>query len=268
MGKVFIVGAGPGDPELLTLKAYRVLKTADVILYDRLVNEEILSLRKKDCKLVYVGKEDGKHTLPQEEINRLLLFYARACERVVRLKGGDPFIFGRGAEEALFLEKHGIPYEFVPGVSSFYAVPEYAGIPLTFRGLSSSFVVVTGHETVGKEKYVDWKAFKDVDTIVVLMGVKNRQRIARELIEAGRSPYEPVAFIERGTTDRQRTVVTTLGEVAENPPPVSPPAVIVIGKVVGLKEKLSAFNETHAREEFHGKLDEPAERPATGHPLI
>jgi len=270
MGKVFIVGAGPGDPELLTLKAYRVIASADVILYDRLIKEEILSLRKKDCKLVYVGKEDGKHTLPQEEINRLLLFYAKVYDRVVRLKGGDPFIFGRGGEEALFLEKHGIPYEFVPGVSSFYAVPEYAGIPLTFRGISSSFAVVTGHETVGKQKYVDWKAFKDVDTLVILMGVKNRQRIAQELIKAGRSPYEPVAFIEKGTTEQQRTVVSTLGEVAENPPRVSPPAVIVIGKVVELAEKLSRFNETHAQsgEVVDGKFNGTLKGPSAGHTFM
>jgi len=244
MGKVYIVGAGPGDPELLTLKAVKVLKRADVILYDRLVNEEVLKFKREDCKLVYVGKEDGKHTIPQEEINKLLLFYARVYRTVVRLKGGDPFIFGRGGEEALFLEKNHIPYEIIPGISSFYSVPEYAGIPLTFRGVSSSFAVVTGHETVGKQKYVNWKAFRDVDTLVILMGVKNRQRIAKALIEAGRNPYEPVAFIEKGTTEEQRVVVSTLKEVAENPPEVNPPAVFVIGKVVELHKKLKNFNET------------------------
>jgi len=241
-----------------------------VILYDRLINDEILNLRKKDCKLVYVGKEDGKHTLPQEEINKLLLFYAKVYKKVVRLKGGDPFIFGRGGEEALFLEKHGIPYEFVPGISSFYAVPEYAGIPLTFRGVSSSFAVVTGHETVGKQKYVDWKAFKDIDTIVVLMGVKNRQRIARELIEAGRNPYEPVAFIEKGTTEHQRIVLSTLKEVAENPPEVNPPAVIVIGKVVELHNQLRDFNETlkDIGEVFNGFKVFPFKGNSTGHTLM
>ena len=244
MGKVYIVGAGPGDPELLTIKAYKVLRKADVILYDRLVNEEILNLRKKDCKLVYVGKEDGKHTIPQEEINRLLLFYVRTYENVVRLKGGDPFIFGRGGEEALFLEENNIPYEFVPGVSSFYSVPEYAGIPLTFRGISSSFAVITGHETVGKKKFVNWKDYKNIDTLVILMGVKNRQRIAKELIDAGRNPFEPVAFIEKGTTEEQRVVISTLKDVAENPPEVYPPTVIVVGKVVEFHNRLKNFNET------------------------
>ncbi|NPA33048.1 MAG: uroporphyrinogen-III C-methyltransferase [Aquificae bacterium] len=256
MGKVYIVGAGPGDPELLTLKAYKLLKNADVVLYDRLVNEDILSLVKKDCKLVYVGKEDGKHTLPQEEINKLLLFYAKIYKTVVRLKGGDPFIFGRGAEEALFLEKNGIPYEFVPGVSSFYAVPEYAGIPLTFRGISSSFAVVTGHETVGKQKYVDWKAFKDVDTLVVLMGVKNRQKIAKELIDAGRNPFEPVAFIEKGTTPEQKVVISNLREVSQNPPEVHPPAVMVVGRVVELHDFLKRFNETFGEVGFHGVTED------------
>ncbi len=244
MGKVYIVGAGPGDPELLTLKAYRILKTADVVLYDRLVNEEILNYVNPSAKLVYVGKEDGKHTIPQEEINKLLLFYSKLYKNVVRLKGGDPFIFGRGGEEALFLERNGIPYELIPGVSSFYAVPEYGGIPLTFRGVSSSFAVVTGHETVGKRKYINWKSFKDIDTLVILMGVKNRKRIAKELIDAGRNPEEPVAFIEKGTTEEQRIILTTLKEVSEQPPEVNPPAVMVVGKVVNFHGILKNFNET------------------------
>jgi len=152
MAKVYLVGAGPGDPELLTLKALRLIKSADVILYDRLINQEILLFAKPDCELVYVGKEDGKHTIEQEKINELLLRYAHTKEVVVRLKGGDPFIFGRGGEEALFLVEHGIEFEVVPGVSSFYSVPAYAGIPITFRGISSSFAVITGHEDPRKEK--------------------------------------------------------------------------------------------------------------------
>lgn len=146
MGKVYLVGAGPGDIELLTLKAYRLISSADVILYDRLVNPEVLLLTRPDCELVYVGKEDGKHTIEQEKINELLLQYAHTREIVVRLKGGDPFVFGRGGEEALFLAQHGIDFEIVPGISSAIAVPAYAGIPLTFRGISSSFAVITGHE--------------------------------------------------------------------------------------------------------------------------
>jgi len=234
MGKVYLVGAGPGDPELLTIKAMKVLANADVVLYDRLVSGEVLRFVKPQCKLVYVGKEDGKHTIPQERINELLAYYAGIYESVVRLKGGDPFVFGRGGEEAIFLAVRGIPFEVVPGVSSVYAVPAYGGIPLTFRGIASSFVVVTGHEATGKERRVDWRAFKDIDTIVVLMGVRNRQRIARELISLGRDPSQPVAFVERGTTEDQRVVISTLREVSENPPEVNPPAVMIIGEVVRL----------------------------------
>ncbi len=243
MGKVYIVGSGPGDPDLLTLKAARILREADVVLYDRLVSNDVLSLTKPGCLHVYVGKEDGKHTIPQEEINRLLLYYATIYEKVVRLKGGDPFIFGRGGEEAVFLAKNGIPFEVVPGISSFYSVPAYAGIPLTMRGLSSSFAVVTGHEAPNKERRVNWRSFKDVDTLVILMGVKNRQRIARELIEAGRDPNDPVAFIERGTTEDQRIVISTLREVSENPPEVHPPAVFVVGKVVEIHRYVRDFLE-------------------------
>ncbi len=243
MGKVYLVGAGPGDPELLTLKAVKVISEADVILYDRLVSEEVLNYAKPDCKLVYVGKEDGKHTLPQEEINKLLVYYAGVYEKVIRLKGGDPFVFGRGGEEALYLKEHGVPYEIVPGVSSIYAVPAYAGIPLTFRGVASSFAVVTGHECTGKEKRIDWRSFKGIDTLVVLMGVRNRQRIARELLEAGRSPEEPVAFVERGTTSEQRVVLSTLKEVASSPPEVKPPAVMVVGEVVRLSVDIGELLE-------------------------
>ncbi len=243
MGKVYLVGAGPGDPELLTLKAVKVISEADVILYDRLVSEEVLNYAEPDCKLVYVGKEDGKHTLPQEEINKLLVYYANVYEKVIRLKGGDPFVFGRGGEEALYLKEHGVPYEIVPGVSSIYAVPAYAGIPLTFRGVASSFAVVTGHECTGKEKRIDWRSFKGIDTLVVLMGVRNRQRIARELLEAGRSPEEPVAFVERGTTSEQRVVLSTLKEVASSPPEVKPPAVMVVGEVVRLSVDIGELLE-------------------------
>jgi len=243
MGKVYIVGAGPGDPELLTLKALRLIKSADVILYDRLINQEILLFAKPDCELVYVGKEDGKHTIEQEKINELLLKYAHTREVVVRLKGGDPFIFGRGGEEALFLVEHGIEFEVVPGVSSFYSVPAYAGIPITFRGISSSFAVITGHEDPRKERSsIDWKSLKGINTLIVLMGVSRREEIARRLIEIGRGPKEPVAFIENGTTERQRVILTDLYELSTNPPEVNPPAIMVVGSVVRLREKLVSFN--------------------------
>jgi len=243
MGKVYIVGAGPGDPELLTLKALRLIKSAEVILYDRLINQEILLFAKPDCELVYVGKEDGKHTIEQEKINELLLRYAHTREVVVRLKGGDPFIFGRGGEEALFLAEHGIEFEVVPGVSSFYSVPAYAGIPITFRGISSSFAVITGHEDPRKERSsIDWESLKGINTLIVLMGVSRRKEIARRLIEIGRDPKEPVAFIENGTTERQRVILTDLYELSTNPPEVNPPAIMVVGSVVRLREKLVSFN--------------------------
>ena len=243
MGKVYIVGAGPGDPELLTLKALRLIKSAEVILYDRLINQEILLFAKPDCELVYVGKEDGKHTIEQEKINELLLRYAHTREVVVRLKGGDPFIFGRGGEEALFLAEHGIEFEVVPGVSSFYSVPAYAGIPITFRGISSSFAVITGHEDPRKEKSnIDWESLKGINTLIILMGVSRRKEIAKRLIEVGRDPKEPVAFIENGTTERQRVILTDLYELSTNPPEVNPPAIMVVGSVVRLREKLVSFN--------------------------
>jgi uroporphyrin-III C-methyltransferase len=239
MGKVYIVGAGPGDVELLTLKAYKLIKSADVILYDRLINQEILSLAKPDCELVYVGKEDGKHTAEQERINELLLRYAYTKDIVVRLKGGDPFVFGRGGEEALFLAQHHVEFEVVPGVSSAIAVPACAGIPLTFRGLSSSFAVITGHEDPRKERSdIDWESLKGINTLVFLMAVKNRREIAKKLIEVGRNPKEPVAFIERGTTHEQRTVISNLLEVSQSELEVNPPAVMVVGKVVKLREML------------------------------
>jgi len=245
MGKVYLVGAGPGDPELLTLKALRLIKSADVILYDRLINQEILLFAKPDCELVYVGKEDGKHTIEQEKINELLLKYAHTREVVVRLKGGDPFIFGRGGEEALFLVEHGIEFEVVPGVSSFYSVPAHAGIPITFRGISSSFAVITGHEDPRKERSsIDWESLKGINTLIVLMGVSRRKEIARRLIEIGRDPKEPVAFIENGTTERQRVILTDLYELSTNPPEVSPPAIMVVGSVVRLRENLSWYEAT------------------------
>lgn len=239
MGKVYLVGAGPGELELLTLKAYRLIKSADVVLYDRLVNPEILLLAKPECQLIYVGKEEGKHTIEQEKINELLLHYAHTKEVVVRLKGGDPFVFGRGGEEALFLAELGVEVEVVPGISSATSVPAYAGIPITFRGLSSSFAVITGHEDPKKERSnIDWESLKGINTLVFLMAVSNRQEIAKKLIKAGRDPKEPVAFIERGTTRKQRVVITDLYELANDPPEVNPPAVMIVGWVVKLRKYL------------------------------
>ncbi|WP_038042516.1 uroporphyrinogen-III C-methyltransferase [Thermus tengchongensis] len=223
MGKVFLVGAGPGDPELLTLKAYQLLREAPVVLHDRLVDERILSLA--PGRKVYVGKEEGE-SVKQEEIHRLLLAYARAYPFVVRLKGGDPFVFSRGGEELLFLLAHGIPVEVVPGVTS----PLALGLPLTHRGLSPGFAVVSGVLEGGG--YPDLKPFAQVPTLVVLMGVKRRTWLAKELIRLGRRPEEPALFVERATTPKERRVRTTLGAVAEGEVQVCPPAVWVVGEVV------------------------------------
>ena len=238
MGKVYIVGAGPGDPELLTIKALKVLKKADVVLYDRLVNKDILDNVKPDCKLVYVGKADGKHILEQDKINSLLYQFANEFEVVVRLKGGDPFVFGRGGEEAIFLKEHGIQYEVIPGITSAIAVPIYAGVPITQRGLASSFVVLTGHGSKGVLPNIDWTALKGIDTIIFLMGVSNRVKIAQNLIKAGKSPKTPVIFIEKGTTKYQREVEATLKDVADGLIDVSPPAIFLIGEVVKIREKV------------------------------
>jgi len=234
MGKVYLVGAGPGDPELLTVKAYRILERADVILYDALVDRRILDITKKDCLRIYVGKRDGRHSILQEEINSLLERFAGIYETVVRLKGGDPFVFGRGGEEFLYLKERGVEVEVVPGLTSAVAAPSSALIPVTHRGVSSAFAVVNGHPN----REISWSDYVNVDTLVILMGVKNRQRIAKALIEAGRDPYDPVAFVERASTPNQREVFTTLRELSENPPEVNTPAVMVIGNVVEVGRKL------------------------------
>ncbi|MDW8294367.1 MAG: uroporphyrinogen-III C-methyltransferase [Aquificaceae bacterium] len=247
MGKVYLVGAGPGDVELLTLKALRLIKSAEVILYDKLVNPEVLLFANPQCELVYVGKGDGKHTLEQESINNLLLEYAQRKNVVVRLKGGDPFVFGRGGEEAIFLAQQGIEFEVVPGVSSATAVPACAGVPLTFRGISSSFAVVTGHEDPRKEhSSINWQSLKGINTLVFLMAVSNRREIAKKLIEVGRDPQEKVALIESGTTPRQRLITTNLEQLLMNPPHIQPPAVMVVGKVVELSKELNLREWTGA----------------------
>jgi uroporphyrin-III C-methyltransferase len=238
-GFVYIVGAGPGDPDLLTLKALKAIRAADVILYDRLVNSTILDYAETGCELIYVGKQDGRHTMPQEEINQQLYLHARTGKTVVRLKGGDPFIFGRGGEEEVYLRERGIEFETVPGISSSVAAPAYAGIPVTHRKFASSYAVITGHECSGKMKSIDWSALIGVDTLVFLMGVRNRSKIARKLIEAGRDPLQPVAFIERGTTPEQNVIISTLRELVDNPPEVESPAVFVVGDVVRLRAFLA-----------------------------
>ncbi len=251
MGKVYLVGAGPGDPELLTVKAYNLLRKADVILYDRLVNPEILFLAKPTCELIYVGKEDGKHILEQDKINFLLYDYALNNDIVVRLKGGDPFVFGRGGEEATFLSEKGIPFEVVPGITSAISVPAYAGVPVTHRGISSSFAVITGHGHKGQFPDINWEALVGIDTLVFLMGVANRQKIAQNLIKAGRDPEEPVIFIEKGTTKEQKSIVSTLKEVAEGKTTVYSPAIFLVGNVVNLRKNINWYENLLESLEAH-----------------
>ena len=232
-GTVFIVGAGPGDPELLTVKAVRALEQADVVLYDRLVGAGILELIPSSAERVYVGKGHGDQEPVQSEIMVLLEHHAKLGKRVVRLKGGDPFVFGRGAEEWAYLVARGIRVEVVPGISSSLAVPALAGIPLTYRAVARAFAVVTGHRT---DAPPDWNEYVHVDTLVVLMGVGERGQIAQALIAAGRDPSEPCAFIERGSTPRERIVIGTLEHVESLE--VEAPAVWVIGQVVNVRETL------------------------------
>ncbi len=246
MGKVYLTGAGPGDIELLTIKALRVVQEADVIIYDRLANPDILKEAKDGCEFIYVGKEDGRHTLPQDQINEVIYNSALKHDVVVRLKGGDPLVFGRGGEEGKYLYERGIEFEFIPGITSAVSVPAYAGIPVTHRGVAVSFRVVTGHETPNKEtSQVDWESLGSDETIVFLMGLHNLKNIAKNLIRVGREASTPCAVISRGTTKEQKTVVGTLEDiymkVKEEKLPT--PALIVVGKVVRLRNELAWFGE-------------------------
>ncbi len=244
MGKVYLTGAGPGDIELLTVKALRVVREADVVIYDRLANPDILKEAKSGCEFVYVGKEDSHHTLPQEEINEVIYQAALKYESVVRLKGGDPFVFGRGGEEGIYLKERNIKFEFIPGITSAIAVPEYAGIPVTHRGVTVSFRVVTGHESDGKDhSQIPWENFKSDDTIIFLMGLHRLKRIASKLIEIGKPKDFPIAVISRGTRPDMKTVVGTLENIHEKAKDLPTPALIVVGKVVNLREQLNWFEQ-------------------------
>ena len=242
-GKVYLIGAGPGDERLITLRGLDCIQAADVIVYDRLVNERLLEHRKSGCKCVYVGKSPAGHTKPQEEINRLLVRFARQGKTVARLKGGDPFVFGRGGEEALELAEHSIPFEVIPGVTSAFAGPAAAGIPVTHRGIAAGVTVVAGHEDPSKaEAQVEWERLgAGAETLVILMGVKNLARIAARLMAGGRKSETPVAVIRHATTTQQEVLTSTLGDVAEDivRRGIRAPAVIVVGDVVCLRDWLS-----------------------------
>lgn len=243
---VYIIGAGPGDPGLITLAGVERLKRADVVVYDYLVGPEILRFARRDARMVYVGKKGGHHTVSQEELNSLLVKEAKEGHTVARLKGGDPFIFGRGGEEAEVLEQEGIPFEVVPGVTSAIAVPAYAGIPLTHREHTSVVAFVTGHEDPEKEKSaIDWEALAKIESLVFLMGVKNLAGIAANLIGEGKPPSTPVALIRRGTTPDQETLSGTLGDIAgmAEEAKFTPPAILVVGDVVRLRERLNWYEK-------------------------
>ncbi len=243
MGTVYLTGAGPGDIDLLTVKALRIIKKADIIIYDRLANPEILEEAKDGCEFLYVGKEDSHHTLPQEEINELIYQSALKHEIVVRLKGGDPLVFGRGGEEGIYLYERNIKFEFIPGVSSAIAVPEYAGIPVTHRGLTVSFRVVTGHEAKKSKSQIDWNSFNSDETIVFLMGLHNLKRITKKLIEIGKPKDYPIAVISRGTRPDEKTVIGTLEDIYAKAKDLPTPALIVVGRVVNLHSQLKWFEK-------------------------
>ena len=243
MGKVYLTGAGPGDPELLTLKAINAIKNADIIVYDRLVNKEILNYAKKDVIFKYVGKENKKHTVPQDEINEILFQASQKYENVVRLKGGDPFVFGRGGEEAIYLYERDVKFEIIPGISSSVAVASYAGIPVTHRGITTSFRVVTGHETPNKKiSQIEWQTFLNDETIVFLMGLHNINLISSKLIGLGKDKNYPCAVISKGTTKEQKVVTGTLENIVEKSKGLKSPAIIIVGKVVNLREQLRWFD--------------------------
>ena len=235
VGKVFLVGAGPGDPELITLKGLRCLGQADVVVYDRLVDSRLLSLSPPSAERILVGKKGGHYSFPQEKINELLASKAREGKQVARLKGGDPFIFGRGGEEAIFLAENKIPFEIVPGVSSALAVPAAAGIPVTHRDVSSSVTIVTGHQGTDTERPVAWeKVATATDTLVVLMPLGNLRGVVSKLVLHGRPLDTPVALVESGTLEGQREAIGTLRTIVRETEQIriQSPALLVVGKVV------------------------------------
>lgn len=245
-GTVHLVGAGPGDPGLLTLRGLEVLRCADAVVYDRLIGEELLEYARADADKIFVGKEAGRHAMTQDEINDVLVAQAKMGREVCRLKGGDPFVFGRGGEEALFCRAHDVPFTVVPGVSSSIAAPAYAGIPITQRGVATSFAVVTGHT---KDDDAPPPELPRADTLVFLMGVRALGEIVRRLLERGDAASTRVALVRWGTTEKQEVVTGTLATIEDEVARAKllPPALIVVGEVVGLREKLRWFDDAQSR---------------------
>ncbi len=242
-GIVYLVGAGPGDPGLLTVKGRECIQKGDVIIYDYLVNIVLINDARKDAELIYVGKQGNQHTLEQDEINQLIVDKAKENKSIVRLKGGDPCVFGRGGEEALFLLENNIPFEIVPGITAAIATPTYAGIPVTFRRYTSTFALITGHEDPTKpDSDIDWaKISTGIGTLTFYMGVKNLPYIVEQLVKHGRSKDTPVAVIRWGTRANQETVTGTLESIVENAKSIKAPAITIVGEVVKLREKLNWF---------------------------
>jgi uroporphyrinogen III methyltransferase/synthase len=245
MGKVYLIGAGPGDAKLITLRGLELIKKADVIIYDFLANKDLLSVAKPEAEIIYVGKQASKHELPQKDINNLIASKAKEKEIIVRLKGGDPFIFGRGGEEAQVLSERDILFEIVPGITSAISVPAYAGIPLTHRDFASTVAFITGHEDEKKiETTIKWdKLATGPDTLVFLMGVKNLKTIKERLLTGGRDPETPACLIQWGTLPKQKVVTGSLREidVVAKKAGIRPPAIILVGNVINLREQLQWF---------------------------
>ena len=243
-GQVYLVGAGPGDPELLTVKAHRLLSSCDALVYDSLVPQALLDLVPEGCECRFVGKRRGHHSVPQPKINAVLLELAERHQRVVRLKGGDPFLFGRGGEEAAHLVSRGVPVEVVPGVTAGIAAPAYAGIPVTHRRAGSSVTFVTGHEEIDKGRPgVDWRGLaRSSDGLVIYMGLHNLRRIGEELMAGGLEPSTPAAAIQQGTVQGQQILLASLGELADQveAAALASPAIIVIGAVVAQRVEACA----------------------------
>jgi uroporphyrin-III C-methyltransferase len=262
LGKVYLIGAGPGDPKLLTIKAAEAIAAADVIVYDYLVNPETLCYARRGAELIYVGKRAGHASSSQSEINDILIEQACAGKTVARLKGGDPFIFGRGGEEAQALVNAGIRWEVVPGISSGVAAAAYAGIPLTHRGHAASVAFITGHENPQKRcQPIDWSVTAHAaDTLVIFMCAETIAEITRRLIEAGRNPATPMAIIRWGTYDYQEVYTGSLDTIASSDLAdfhIEPPAIAVVGEVVGLRESLRWFGSPELEHSLHS-LVQPA----------
>lgn len=238
-GVVYLVGSGPGDPGLITVKGLACLRRAEVVLYDRLVAPELLDEAPASAERIDVGKEPTRHRRTQTEINAFLIEKARAGKTVVRLKGGDPFVFGRGGEECLALAEAGISYEVIPGVTSAIAAPAYAGIPVTYRNVATTFTVLTGH--TADDATIEWDSLPRAGTLIILMGVEHLSEITSQLIAHGRARHTPAAVIERGTTQAQVVVHGTLADIATRAKAIKPPATLVVGEVVNLRERLAWF---------------------------